>query len=232
MPGCYRRVAPLESRAAAGASRYDALMADTLSNQDLLAKLVSFDTTSINPNAPLADFICDYVDRPGVRIDRDEHDDGAKVNLLVMAGPEPDESRRGLLLSGHMDVVPTEGQPWTTDPFRVVERAGRLYGRGTADMKGFVGAVLALVPEFAAAPLKRPLHFAFSYDEEVGCVGVRSLLEDLREQDVKPALAIIGEPTEMRVVGGHKAGAVAITAVKGREGHSSAPASQTRNSDS
>jgi acetylornithine deacetylase len=119
--------------------------------------------------------------------------------------------------------VPVDGQDWSSDPFKAQMREGRLYGRGACDMKGFVGTALALVPEFASLDLKRPIHFAFSYDEEVGCVGVRRLLDDLAGQAIKPALAIIGEPTLMRVIGAHKAGAVIETVAKGREGHSSDP---------
>ncbi len=188
---------------------------------ETVKRLIAFDTTSRNSNLELIAFAQDILEAAGARCRLTYDSDRRKANLFATLGPE---GGGGYVLSGHSDVVPVDGQDWSSDPFAAEIREDRLYGRGAADMKGFVGAVLALVPEFAAAPLKRPLHFAFSYDEEVGCVGVRSLLEDLREQDVKPALAIIGEPTEMRVVGGHKAGAVAITAVKGREGHSSAPA--------
>src|SRR5262249_18442888 len=121
------------------------------------------------------------------------------------------------------DVVPVEGQDWSSNPFKAEHRDGRLYGRGTADMKSFIAVALALAPEFSALDLKRPLHFAFSFDEEVGCVGVRSLLQDLKTANIKPALAIIGEPTEMRIVGAHKSGSVIETIARGREGHSSAP---------
>ena len=127
------------------------------------------------------------------------------------------------MLSGHSDVVPVDGQAWSSEPFTGVLRDGRLYGRGAADMKGFIGTALALAPEFARLPLRRPLHFAFSYDEEVGRAGVRGLLEDLNAQNLKPALAVIGEPTEMRVVAAHKGGAVIATTARGCEGHSSAP---------
>jgi acetylornithine deacetylase len=128
------------------------------------------------------------------------------------------------VLSGHSDVVPVDGQDWSSDPFASEIRDGRLYGRGAADMKGFLAVALSLASEFAALDLKRPLHFAFSFDEEVGCIGVRRLLEDLTRANIRPALAIVGEPTEMRVVAAHKAGAVIETLVQGREGHSSFPA--------
>jgi len=188
---------------------------------ETIKRLIAFDTTSRNSNLELIAYAQDILETAGARCRLTHDAEGKKANLFATLGPQGDG---GYVLSGHSDVVPVDGQDWSSDPFAAEIRQGRLYGRGAADMKGFVGAVLALVPELAVAPLKRPLHFAFSYDEEVGCVGVRSLLDDLREHGIKPALAIIGEPTEMRVVGAHKAGAVAITAVKGREGHSSAPA--------
>lgn len=188
---------------------------------ETIKRLIAFDTTSRNSNLELIAYAQGILEKAGARCRLTHDESGTKANLFATIGPEGDG---GYVLSGHSDVVPVDGQVWSSDPFAAEIREDKLYGRGAADMKGFVGAVLALAPQLAAAPLKRPLHFAFSYDEEVGCVGVRSLLDDLRENGIKPALAIIGEPTEMRVVGAHKAGAVAITAVKGREGHSSAPA--------
>jgi acetylornithine deacetylase len=188
---------------------------------ETVKRLIAFDTTSRNSNLELIAYAKDILENAGAHCRLTYDADGRKANLFATLGPQ---GNGGYVLSGHTDVVPVDGQEWSSDPFTPEVRDGKLYGRGSADMKSFVGAALALVPEFAAATLKRPLHFAFSFDEEVGCVGVRSLLEDLREQGLKPALAVIGEPTEMRVVGAHKAGAVAVTAVKGREGHSSAPA--------
>ena len=117
------------------------------------------------------------------------------------------------MLSGHTDVVPVDGQDWSSDPFRPEVRDGKLYGRGACDMKGFVGVALSLAPEIAKARLKRPLHFALSYDEEVGCVGVTGLLDDLKRAGIKPALAIVGEPTLMKIVGAHKGGAKLVTAL-------------------
>jgi len=119
--------------------------------------------------------------------------------------------------------VPVDGQDWSSDPFQPEVRDGLLYGRGACDMKGFIGTALALVPDIAKARLKQPVHFALSYDEEVGCVGVKGLLDDLKAQNLKPALAIIGEPTEMRIVGAHKGGAKLVTSCCGREHHSSGP---------
>jgi len=129
----------------------------------------------------------------------------------------------GYVLSGHTDVVPVDGQDWSSDPFKPEVRDGLLYGRGACDMKGFVGVALSLAPAIAKAKLKRPIHFALSYDEEVGCAGVGGLLEDLKANDIKPALAIIGEPTLMKLVGAHKGGAKLVTRCCGKEGHSSQP---------
>ena len=187
---------------------------------DSVKRLIAFDTTSRNSNLELIAFAEDILTKAGARVRLTHDATGKKANLFASLGPDGDG---GYVLSGHTDVVPVDGQDWRSDPFAPEIRDGKLYGRGSADMKGFLGTVLALVPEFARAPLKRPLHFAFSYDEEVGCVGVRGLLDDLKTQGVKPALAIIGEPTEMRVVGAHKSGAVIETRARGREGHSSAP---------
>jgi acetylornithine deacetylase len=188
---------------------------------DLVKRLIGYDTTSRNSNRELIAFAQDLLEAAGARVRLTHDATGKKANLFATIGPE---ANGGIVLSGHTDVVPVDGQDWSSDPFAAEMRDGRLYGRGAADMKGFVGTLLSLAPHFATAPLKRPLHFALSYDEEIGCVGVRSLLADLKEQDVKPALAVIGEPTEMRVVGAHKSGAVIETTAKGREGHSSAPA--------
>jgi acetylornithine deacetylase len=188
---------------------------------DIVKQLIGFDTTSRHSNRELIDFARSILEGAGARVRLTEDATGTKANLFATLGPETDG---GIVLSGHTDVVPVDGQNWSSDPFTAEIRDGRLYGRGSADMKGFVGTALSLVPSFAAAPLKRPLHFAFSYDEEIGCVGVRSLLADLREQEIKPALAVIGEPTSMRVVGAHKSGAVMETTALGREHHSSAPA--------
>ncbi len=184
-------------------------------------KLIAFDTVSRNSNLLLIEFVRDLLAGLGARTRLTFDRAGIKANLFATLGPE---ENGGLVLSGHTDVVPVDGQEWTSDPFSPQIREHRLYGRGAADMKGFLGAVLALAPELARLNLKRPLHFALSFDEEVGCTGVRHLLSDLQAAGIKPALAVIGEPTEMRVVSAHKAGAVIETLVRGREGHSSAPA--------
>src|SRR5215216_3845920 len=159
-----------------------------LSTSDLISRLVSFDTTSRNGNLDIIGFIEDYLDARGVTSIRVDYRAGSKTNLYATIGPEGDG---GFVLSGHTDVVPVDGQDWSSDPFKPQVRDGKLYGRGACDMKGFVGTALALAPDIAKAKLKRPIHFALSYDEEVGCVGVKSLLDDLKAQNLKPALAII-----------------------------------------
>ncbi len=188
---------------------------------ELLGTLIAFDTTSRNSNLDLIAFADGLLRGAGAETRLTFDADKRKANLFATLGPSCDG---GYVLSGHTDVVPVDGQDWSSDPFAADIRDGRLYGRGAADMKGFVATALALAPEFAALDLKRPIHFALSFDEEVGCIGVRRLLDDLTQARIRPALAIIGEPTEMRVVGGHKAGAVIETIARGQEGHSSAPA--------
>jgi acetylornithine deacetylase len=186
-----------------------------------LAKaLIGLDTTSRGTNLALIDFAQELLEGVGARCRRSYDAGGAKANLFATLGPETDG---GYVLSGHTDVVPVEGQEWSSDPFDAEVRDGHLFGRGACDMKGFIAVALSLVPEIARAPLKRPIHFALSYDEEVGCAGVPRLLDDLAKANIKPALSIVGEPTEMKVVGAHKAGAVIHTHCHGREGHSSAP---------
>lgn len=187
---------------------------------DLVRRLVAFDTTSRGSNLELIGFVQKMLEDAGARCRLTYDPTRTKANLFASLGPPVSG---GYVLSGHTDVVPVDGQDWASDPFAPEVRDGLLYGRGTADMKGFIGAALSLVNDIAKAPLKRPIHFALSYDEEVGCGGVRGLLEDLKENAITPELAIIGEPTDMRVVGAHKAGAVLHTHVHGREGHSSAP---------
>lgn len=187
----------------------------------LVERLIAFDTVSRHSNLELIGAAREILAAAGAGL-RVTHDPaGAKANLFASFGPH---AGGGLVLSGHTDVVPVDGQKWTSNPFKAEIRDGRLYGRGAADMKGFLAVLLALAPELAKLDLKRPVHFAFSFDEEVGCTGVRYLLRDLESANIHPALAIIGEPTEMRVVSAHKAGAVIETLVRGREGHSSAPA--------
>jgi acetylornithine deacetylase len=187
---------------------------------EMIKALIGFDTTSRGSNLALIDFAEDYLKSHGARCRRSYDVTRAKANLFATFGPEGDG---GYVLSGHTDVVPVDGQKWSSDPFKPEVRGTRLYGRGACDMKGFLGVALALAPEIAKAKLKRPIHLALSYDEEIGCNGVIGLLEDLKAQAIKPALAIVGEPTLMKVVGAHKAGAVLHTKCRGHEHHSSAP---------
>ena len=172
-----------------------------LSSQALLARLVGFATVSRDSNLELIGFIRDYLAGLGVDSELFLNEEGTKANLFATIGPT---DRGGVVLSGHTDVVPVDGQAWTVEPFELTERDGRLYGRGTADMKGYIASVLAAVPAFLAQPLKLPVHLAFSYDEEVGCLGVRSMLEALQQRPHKPRLCLIGEPTELKPVLGHK----------------------------
>ena len=187
---------------------------------DLTRTLIGFDTTSRGSNLALIDYAEKLLTNAGGRCRRVYDPSGIKANLFASFGPEGDG---GIVLSGHTDVVPVDGQAWSSDPFKPEVRDGKLFGRGACDMKGFLGTALSLLPDIAKAPLKRPLHFALSYDEEVGCAGVPGLLEELKQIGLKPALAIIGEPTLMRVVGAHKGGAKLVTRCCGKEHHSSAP---------
>lgn len=184
----------------------------------MTARLIGFDTVSRGSNLALIAFAQGLLEESGARCRRTYDASGTKANLFATLGPD---GPGGFVLSGHSDVVPVDGQDWTGDPFKAEIRDGKLFGRGACDMKGFIGTALSLIPEMKN--LKRPIHFALSYDEEVGCAGVPGLLADLAAADIKPALAIIGEPTLMGVVGAHKAGAVLHTRCHGREGHSSAP---------
>ncbi|OKO71897.1 acetylornithine deacetylase [Bradyrhizobium sp. AS23.2] len=167
----------------------------------LLADLVGFDTVSDRTNLPLIAHIESYLASLGVKGERIVDETGQKASLWVTIGPE---DRPGLVLSGHTDVVPVVGQDWSHDPFKLVERDGRLYGRGTTDMKGFVAVSLAMVPEMLEAKLATPIHLAISYDEEIGCVGVRPMLSEVARKKVKPLGCFVGEPTQMRVIIGHK----------------------------
>lgn len=183
-----------------------------------MARLVAFDTTSHKTNIPLIRFVEDYLCEHGVTSQLVPTADGEKASLFATIGP-PGIS--GIALSGHTDVVPVTGQAWDTDPFTVVERDGKYFGRGTADMKGFLACVLAAVPDFRSRSLKTPLHLAFSYDEEVGCTGVRPMLDEFGSRITRPVMTIVGEPTSMRVVDGHKGPVRWLVEIKGRAAHSS-----------
>lgn len=184
----------------------------------MLSRLIAFDTTSRDSNLALVGFVEDYVSAYGLKSRRIPNPEGTKANLLITIGPDVPG---GVILSGHTDVVPVDGQPWDTDPFTMVERDGRYYGRGTSDMKAFSAVILSLIPEFTARPLKTPVHIALSYDEEVGCLGVRPMIADILKSVPMPRLAIIGEPTNMKVVNAHKGIRSFRTTVTGREAHSS-----------
>ncbi|MFN3770927.1 MAG: acetylornithine deacetylase [Ectopseudomonas guguanensis] len=172
-----------------------------LTSRDLLARLIAFPTVSRDSNLALIDFVRDYLEGLGLSCELDYNAERSKANLHARIGPA---GGGGVMLSGHSDVVPVDGQAWSVPAFALTERDGLLYGRGTADMKGFIACVLAAVPRMLTRPLRRPLHIALSYDEEVGCLGVRSLVERLRASPERPAICLIGEPTEMRPVLGHK----------------------------
>jgi len=187
---------------------------------DLLRQLVAFDTTSAKSNLELIEFVDAFLSDFGIEAHVVPSDDGGKANLFARIGPDVPG---GVVLSGHTDVVPVTGQRWTSDPYILTKRGGRLHARGAADMKGFIAVALAMVPEFQACSLAVPIHLAFSYDEEVGCLGAPRLLQRLVAEATKPALAIVGEPTEMKVANNHRGIAVLKTAVTGRSGHSSDP---------
>ncbi len=189
-----------------------------LSTADILGKLVAFDTTSRNTNLPLLDWVEDYLAGYGMTGERVYDETGKKANLWVTIGPK---DTAGYVLSGHVDVVPVDGQDWSTDPFKLAEKDGRYFGRGTCDMKGFVASALAAAPDMAAAALKKPIHLALSYDEEVGCRGVRTLLAVLKDRPLKPEACFVGEPTSMQVIIAHKTGRPMRVTVKGFEAHSS-----------
>jgi len=187
---------------------------------ELIERLVGFDTVSSKPNEALIDFVEDYLTGHGIACRRTGDTAAGKANLFATLGPAV---AGGVVLSGHTDVVPVEGQAWDTDPFHVTARDGRLYGRGTADMKSFIAVALALVPEILAAAPKRPIHLALSYDEEVGCLGVPALIADVCAHLPAPAMVIVGEPTSMGIATAHKGCYVYRTIVTGREAHSAQP---------
>lgn len=184
---------------------------------EMIKRLVAFDTTSRNSNMPLIDFARNYLADFGIASELVFDETGNKANLYATCGPL---DKQGIMLSGHSDCVPIDGQDWNTDPFKIVERDGRLYGRGTSDMKSFIALTLAAVPELARAKLKTPVHFAFSYDEEVGCLGVQRLIAQIEGMPIKPRACIVGEPTSMQVITGHKGKLSTRCHVHGLECHS------------
>lgn len=186
----------------------------------ILADLVAFPTVSADSNLELVAYASDLLSSLGANISLSLDSSGGKANLFATIGGERDG---GIVLSGHTDVVPVEGQDWSSDPFNLEERDGRLFGRGTCDMKGFLAICLAMAPRFSEAELKRPLHLAFTYDEEVGCLGGRALVEELKSADFRPSAVIVGEPTMMRVIEGHKGCHEYTTEFTGLECHASRP---------
>jgi acetylornithine deacetylase len=188
--------------------------------RELLTTLVSFDTTSAKSNLALIDFVEDYLDIHGIESFRVPSPDGSKADLFATIGVQ---RKGGIGLSGHSDCVPVKGQRWTSDPFTLTERNGNLYGRGACDMKGFIACVLASVPLFKSRKLKEPIHVLISYDEEVGCTGVRPLIARLGQDLPRPRAVIVGEPTSMRVIDAHKRIDSYRTRVTGREAHSCMP---------
>ena len=189
--------------------------------KQILARLVSFDTTSEYSNREIIAYIQEYLSGFGVESQLIHDETGEKANLHALIGPSVDG---GIGLSGHTDVVPVAGQTWSSDPFTLVERDGRLVGRGTCDMKGFLACVMALVPRFVALRLQRPIHLLFSYDEEVGCTGVRSMISQMGRDFPMPGAVIVGEPTRLGVVDAHKGPGRWIIEITGRAAHSSMPA--------
>ncbi len=191
---------------------------DKYTSCELLARLVAFDTTSWKSNLDLIRFVQRYLAGYGVPSRLLFNEAQNKANLFATLGPA---DQGGIILSGHTDVVPVTGQDWTTPPFELTKRGGRLYGRGSSDMKGFIACCLAAVPDFLRRGLKEPVHLAFSYDEEVGCTGVSSLLDMIRDMSPRPRACIVGEPTDMKVVNAHKGIRYMKTRIQGREAHSS-----------
>ncbi len=187
-----------------------------MSSRDILEQLLAFDTVSSRPNIELMEYVRDLLADAGIAATLIPDPSGGKANLYASVGPES----AGVMLSGHTDVVPVEGQAWTVPPFAMTEKDGRIYGRGAADMKGFVACAIAAMIAASKRELRVPLHLALSYDEEIGCMGVGSLIDMLAAAPMRPRLCIVGEPTGMQVATGHK-GKVALRAVcTGREGHS------------
>ncbi|HEV2533574.1 acetylornithine deacetylase [Phenylobacterium sp.] len=193
-------------------------MPDLATAAGLLKTLVGFDTTSRGSNLALVEWVETYLDALGAPHRRVPNAEGTKSNLIATLGPMVEG---GVVLSGHTDVVPVDGQPWSSDPFTVVQRDGRLYGRGTCDMKGFIALALAAAPEILAVNPKKPVHLAFSYDEEIGCLGAPAMIETIRRELPRPALVVVGEPTDMEAVSGHKGIMTFHVTVTGREAHSS-----------
>ncbi|MBI6630687.1 acetylornithine deacetylase [Pontibaca salina] len=192
-------------------------LADTIS---LLERLIAYPTVSADSNLDLIDDLAGRLEKCGARIDLFHDDSGQKATLFATIGPD---RPGGIVLSGHTDVVPVTDQDWSSDPFAMRLEDDRAYGRGSCDMKGFIAATVAMASDLTDRDLHRPVHFSFTYDEEVGCLGAQALVPELQKRDIRPAMAIIGEPTEMKVIEGHKGCSEYTTRFTGLEGHGSMP---------
>lgn len=188
-----------------------------MQTEEIFERLVAFDTTSRNPNMDLMTYIGELLAKAGIEYQLIPDGSGNKANLYATVGPK---DRPGVMLSGHTDVVPVDGQEWSKEPFRLTCEDGRYYGRGTADMKGFVACSISAALKASTQDLKTPLHLGFSYDEEIGCVGVRSMIELMENAPIRPAMCIVGEPTNLEVATGHKGKTGVRVTCTGREGHS------------
>ena len=191
-----------------------------MNSEQILERLISFPTVSRDSNLALIEYVRDFLASCGVRAKLYGDDSGRKANLYAVVGPR---DRGGVLLSGHTDVVPVDGQRWTSDPFSLVERGGRLYARGAADMKGFIACALRAAQLATGRELRIPLQLAFSYDEEIGCVGVRSLIDDMATWAHRPQFCIVGEPTLLRPAIGHKGKTALAATCRGHAAHSASP---------
>ncbi len=186
----------------------------------ILERLIAFETVSTDSNFDMIHYLAGLLTEAGATVDVMTSPEGGKANIFATLG----KSRQGgLLLSGHTDVVPVEDQDWSSDPFKMVEKNDRLYGRGTCDMKGFIAACMASLDVLKDASQYQPIHFAFTHDEEVGCLGAHTLVQEMRERDLRPRLAIVGEPTSMRIIEGHKGCCEYTVTFSGTDGHGSRP---------
>ncbi len=186
----------------------------------VLDALIGFPTISADSNLDMIHFLAEVLESAKARVGIYHDQTGSKANLFATIGPQEEG---GIVLAGHSDVVPVTDQSWTTDPFQMKEQGDRLFGRGTCDMKGFIAAAVVMAPKFLKSAKKRPVHFAFTYDEEVGCFGAKALVKCLKQEEVNPKLAIVGEPTSMRVIDGHKGCYEYATHFCGQGGHGSLP---------
>ncbi len=193
---------------------------ESTNSKIILEKLINFNSTSSESNLDLILFIQNYLESYKIKSEIIFNEEKTKANLHAIIGPS---EKSGVVLSGHTDVVPVDGQKWDTDPFKLSEKANKLFGRGTADMKSFLAVALAMVPVMVKKNLKKPIHLAFSYDEEVGCLGAPSLVDHISKYSIKPLVVIVGEPTNMEIVNSHKGVMGFMTSLTGLEGHSSAP---------